>query len=280
MQHTQAHAPPLLVCAMAGGCRDAFALRNLPGVERPMYSGCGIYSIHGPAVKRHCDGRSGALVGTVPDTMSVMIKICGITNPEDALAAVQAGVDALGFVFYPPSPRNVSLDVAARVAAAVPAHLWRVGVFVDPAPELVLDAIHACRLTLVQLHGAEAPEFCTRIPVPVMKAFRVRDESILDEIARYQTEFVLLDAYDPHAPGGTGSTFNWDLARAVVRTGRKVFLAGGLTPENVGRAIEHARPFGVDASSGVESGPGRKDHEKIRAFVVAARAAALRAASI
>lgn len=212
--------------------------------------------------------------------MSVTIKICGITNSDDALAAIRAGADALGFVFYPPSPRNVSLELAARIATAVPAPVWRVGVFVDPALELVLDAIRACRLTLVQLHGTETPDLCARIPVPVMKAFRVRDGSVLDDIARYQTEFVLLDAYDARAPGGTGSTFNWDLARAVVRTGRKVFLAGGLTPENIGRAIEHVHPFGVDASSGVESGPGRKDHEKIRAFVAAARAAASRAANI
>ncbi|HOB32948.1 MAG TPA: phosphoribosylanthranilate isomerase [Verrucomicrobiota bacterium] len=204
--------------------------------------------------------------------MTVRVKICGITNASDAQAAAEAGADALGFVFFEKSSRFVTVSDAARIASALPP-VMKVGVFVNPPEELVLRAIGECGLNMLQFHGEETPEFCTQFGLMSMKAFRVRDADSLNRISEYLTDAWLLDAHSESAPGGTGETFNWALARQAIRYGRPVFLAGGLTPSNVADAVRQVRPFGVDVSSGVESAPGKKDHEKVRQFIQAVRSA-------
>ena len=203
--------------------------------------------------------------------MSVLVKICGITNLEDGLAAAEAGADALGFVFYEKSPRHVTVEQAAGLIRQLPPLLVKVGVFVDASAELVVRAAGQCGLSLLQFHGQETPEYCRQFGLMSMKAFRVSGPETLAQLSAYPTEAWLLDAWAPGALGGTGATFNWDLATAAVRLGRPVFLAGGLTPENVSEAVRQVRPYGVDVSSGVEAAPGRKDHAKVRAFIAEAK---------
>jgi len=203
--------------------------------------------------------------------MPVKVKICGITNVPDALAATEAGADALGFVFYEDSPRAVSVGAAAEIIRQLPPWLVKVGVFVNAAEDLVVRAIGECGLNLVQFHGEEPPEYCVRFGVMSMKAFRIRDAESLLALPRYATDAWLLDAYSADKPGGTGEPFNWDLAQEAGRNGRPIFLAGGLTPQNVAEAVRRVQPYGVDVSSGVESAPGRKDHGKVRQFVMAAK---------
>jgi phosphoribosylanthranilate isomerase len=205
--------------------------------------------------------------------MQLRIKICGITNLDDALAAADAGADALGFMFYEGSPRRVPLQTAARISRALPPFLARVGVFVDAPEPLVHQAIAECGLDALQFHGAEPPEFCRRFNRACIKAFRVRDHDSLALLPPYDTSAWLLDSCVPGQSGGTGVKFNWDLARDAKRLGRPIILAGGLTPENIAEAIAYVRPFGVDVSSGVESAPGKKDPAKLRAFLQAARGA-------
>jgi phosphoribosylanthranilate isomerase len=205
--------------------------------------------------------------------MAVIVKICGITNPADGLAAAAAGADALGFVFYDPSPRAVSIAAAAGIIRQLPPFLVKVGVFVNAPAEVVLSAIRECGLNLLQFHGDESPEYCLQFGVMSMKAFRLRDADSLSALAQYPTEAWLLDAYAPDQPGGTGEQCNWDLAREARKLGRPVFLAGGLTADNVAAAIRQVRPYAVDVSSGVEAAPGKKDHAKVRAFVAAAKRA-------
>ena len=202
------------------------------------------------------------------------VKICGITNLADAQAAAEAGADALGFVFYEKSPRFVSMKTAAEISRALPPFIIRVGVFVNPTKELVLKAIAECGLSLLQFHGDEPPEFCAQFGLMSMKAFRIRDAGSLKELPKYKTDAWLLDAYSSDTLGGTGEVFNWDLAVEAQKSGRPIFLAGGLTPENVADAVRKVRPFGVDVSSGVESSPGKKDHAKVRAFINAAKTVA------
>ena len=203
----------------------------------------------------------------------VKVKICGITRTQDALAAVEAGADALGFMFYEASPRYLTPAQATPIIRALPPFIAKVGVFVDPSEEMVRRAIEQCGLDTLQFHGQETPEFCRRFAQKVIKAFRVRDTDSLSATRDYQRETWLLDSYVADQPGGTGRTFNWSLAAAAVQSGGRVLLAGGLTPENVGEAVRQVRPFGVDVSSGVESAPGLKDPGKLRAFVEAARKA-------
>lgn len=203
--------------------------------------------------------------------MDTKVKICGITNPADAQAAVEAGADVLGFIFYEKSPRYVPLVNAAAISRPLAPFIMRVGVFVNAPEEFVLSAIRECGLTLLQFHGDESPEFCGRFGIMTMKAFRVHGLETLDQIPKYATDAYLLDAYSSTTLGGTGEKFNWDLAVEAQRFGKPIFLAGGLTAENVAGAIRKVRPFGVDVSSGVESAPGIKDHAKIKAFIAAAR---------
>jgi len=203
--------------------------------------------------------------------MSIRIKICGIANLADAQVAVEAGADALGFNFYEKSPRFISTKEAAEISRALPLYILRVGVFVNPSEELVQGAIGECGLSLLQFHGDEQPEFCTQFGLMSMKAFRIRNASSLKELPNYRTDAWLLDAYSPEALGGTGEKFNWNLAVEAQKFGKPIFLAGGLTPENVSEAIRQVQPFGVDVSSGVESAPGKKDHAKVRAFIKSAK---------
>jgi phosphoribosylanthranilate isomerase len=204
--------------------------------------------------------------------MSTKVKICGITNLADAQAAVAAGADALGFNFYEKSPRYVSLSQASEIARALPPFIMRVGVFVNAPADFVLGAIRESGLTMLQFHGEEAPEFCSQFGLMSMKAFRIHGPETLKEIPQFQTDAILLDAFSSATYGGTGEKFNWDLAVEAQKFGKPIFLAGGLTPENVAPAIRQVHPFGVDVSSGVESAPGKKDHAKMKAFLAAVRA--------
>ena len=203
--------------------------------------------------------------------MNTQVKICGITNLDDAQAAVEAGADALGFVFYNKSPRNMTIPAVARIFRKTRLRILRVGVFVNAPKDFVLRAVAECGLSLLQFHGDETPEFCTQFDVMSMKAFRIRDAESLKELPKYPTTAWLLDALSAENPGGTGEKFNWDLAVEAQKFGRPFFLAGGLTPENVADAVRRVKPFGVDVSSGVESSPGKKDHAKVQAFIRAVR---------
>jgi len=203
--------------------------------------------------------------------MPVKVKICGITNLADAVAAAEAGADALGFVFYDLSPRCISVEAAADLICKLPPLVMKVGVFVNAPEDLVVSAIRECDLNLLQFHGDEPPEYCVQFGLMSMKAFRIRDAASLRAVQSYPTDAWLLDAYVPDRLGGTGNTFNWDFALEARTWGRPIFLAGGLTPENVAEAVCHAKPYGVDVSSGVESAPGKKNHARVRAFIQAAK---------
>ena len=205
--------------------------------------------------------------------MSVTVKICGITSEADALAAAEAGADAIGLMFYEGSPRHVTLEQAKAISAALPPHVMRVGVFVNAEEAFVHQALTECMLNILQFHGDETPEECSRYPVMTLKAFRVQGEETLAQLEAYPSAGYLLDAYVKDALGGTGATFNWDLAVRAQEFGKPIFLAGGLTPENVGEAVRKVQPFGVDVSSGVEIEPGRKEAEQMRTFVAAAKGA-------
>jgi phosphoribosylanthranilate isomerase len=205
--------------------------------------------------------------------VDVKVKICGITNVEDALAAAQAGADAVGFMFYEKSPRFVTLEQAEAIHQQLPPYIIRVGVFVNPEDELVSAALSHCGLTILQFHGDEPNDFCHQFGVMSMKAFRMKDGSSLQQLADYTTDAFLLDSYVAGKHGGTGEKFNWDLAIEAKKFKRPIFLSGGLTPENIAAAVKKVEPFAVDVSSGVESAPGKKDHKKIRDFITAVRTA-------
>jgi phosphoribosylanthranilate isomerase len=206
--------------------------------------------------------------------MTVRVKICGITNREDAAAAVAAGADALGFVFYRKSPRYVEPQVAKGVVAALPPFILPVGVFVDEEPKVVRDLMESCGLAAAQLHGDESAAYCETLGRPVIKAVRLKDRASLLLLAEYtgraQVRGLLLDSFAPDAYGGTGRTTDWNIAAEIAKS-VAVILAGGLTPENVATAVAAVSPYAVDVSSGVEEAPGKKDHEKLRAFVRAAK---------
>ena len=203
--------------------------------------------------------------------MSVRVKICGITSADDARAAVGAGADALGFMFYEPSPRCVTPEQAAAIIAKLPTHVAKVGVFVDADEAAVRTTAAMAGLDTLQFHGSEPPEFCARFELRTIKAFRVKDSGSLGQLPDYETDAWLLDSYVQGVPGGTGERFNWDLAVEAKRLDRPILLAGGLTPENVGEAVGQVTPYGLDVSSGVEAAPGRKDAAKVAAFIASAR---------
>jgi phosphoribosylanthranilate isomerase len=198
------------------------------------------------------------------------VKICGVTSVEDALLCCEAGADAIGLNFAASSPRRVSLDIARAIVTALPARVLSVGVFVDADAATLRAVRDQLGLGCLQLHGDESPELLAQFLPHAYKALRVRDASVLDDAARYAGEFLLLDAYVPGVHGGSGARFDWTLATALA-TARKLTLAGGLTPQNVGEAIAAVRPFCVDVASGVEHSPGRKDAALVRAFVQAAK---------
>lgn len=203
----------------------------------------------------------------------VKVKICGITTLEDALTAIEAGADALGFVFYSASPRHVSTEQAADIIRKLPPFVQTVGLFVDEKMTVVNAIADHCRLDVIQLHGEETPAYCESVNRRVIKAFRVKDISTLNLLVPYHVSGYLLDAWSPDAHGGTGQVFNWDIAAEAVLGGRNIILAGGLTPENITESIRKVHPYGVDVSSGVEYAPGRKDAFKVRRFVELAKQA-------
>ena len=200
----------------------------------------------------------------------MLLKICGITRLTDALHAVNEGASALGFVFWRHSPRQVAPDRAAEIIAELPSTVMAVGVFVNEPVDGIRAIVAQAGLTAVQLHGDEPPEALAPFLPHAYKALRVRGPDVLDEAARYPGEHILLDAYVPGQPGGTGATFDWKLARELASR-RPLTLAGGLTPDNVARAVTEVRPFCVDVASGVERAPGVKDLELVRRFIEAAR---------
>jgi len=201
---------------------------------------------------------------------TVKIKICGITNEADASAAVQAGADALGFIFFGGSPRYVEPERVAGIVGGLPPFVVPVGVFVNASVDEVDEVCENTGIRVAQLHGDESPDFCSKVGRPVVKALRVRDASWKSDAAAYAVGAVLLDTYAEDRYGGTGVAFDW---RLVEGSPHRVILSGGLNPMNVAEAVRSVRPYGVDTGSGVEREPGRKDHEKIRAFVEAARGA-------
>jgi phosphoribosylanthranilate isomerase len=203
--------------------------------------------------------------------MSVRVKICGITNIEDSLAALDAGADALGFVFSASSPRCLTLSEAARIVGELPPFIGKVGLFVNAPQASVQGAIDQSGIDTLQLHGDETPEFCRQFRLKVIKAFRIRDESSLGALTNYQTAGWLLDSYVSGKAGGTGARFNWELAFRATQLCPRVILAGGLTPANVADAVRQVRPYAVDVSSGVEWKPGKKDRHKMKDFIAAAK---------
>jgi phosphoribosylanthranilate isomerase len=208
------------------------------------------------------------------------VKICGITGPEDAVRAVDLGAWALGMVFWPGSPRVCPPDEAEAIGAELHRRVELTGVFVNASLDEVALLADRCRLSLLQLHGDEGPAYCReaarRTGCRVMKSARVRDAAQVQALRAFPTDLHLLDAYSASAPGGTGETFNWELARLHAGT-PPVVLSGGLTPDNVAEAIAAVQPWGVDTASGTEAAPGHKDPAKLEAFFRAVASADTRA---
>lgn len=205
------------------------------------------------------------------------VKICGLTRPEDAALAVSEGAWALGMIMWPGSPRHCDPQRAAEIADANRRGAEIVGVFVDQPLDEVVNLANEIGLSIVQLHGDEGQQFCKvvaqRAGVKVIKSFRVRNRSVLNEMGRFwDVDYHLLDSYEAGVPGGTGKVFEWDFLAENPRRGEApVILSGGLKPENVAEAIETVRPYAVDVSSGIETEPGVKDHDRMREFFAAAR---------
>ncbi len=204
--------------------------------------------------------------------MAVRVKICGITRLEDALQAATAGADALGWVFYDKSPRHVSAQQAAAICEILPPFITRVGLFVDASADDVKSVLQSVSLDLLQFHGNESPVFCAQFGKPYIKAVRVHAAT---DLLKYAADFetacgLLLDAYVPGVPGGTGESFDWKLIPANFP--KPIVLSGGLTPENVADAVQQTHPWAVDVSSGVESSKGIKDPHKVTQFIANAKA--------
>jgi phosphoribosylanthranilate isomerase len=201
------------------------------------------------------------------------VKICGITNLEDALFAAGCGADALGFVFFSESPRYIDPVKAGEIIDALPPFISTVGVFADADENSVKHAVNESGVGILQFHGSEGPEYCSSFGMPYLKAFKIRGMESLDALKDYRDAAAfLLDTYSEKEMGGTGVAFNWDIAVAAKPFGR-IILAGGLTPENVAEAVRKVAPYAVDVSSGVEAAKGKKDPEAVRKFILAARAA-------
>jgi phosphoribosylanthranilate isomerase len=196
----------------------------------------------------------------------MFVKICGITRIEDAEAAVAAGADALGFVFWPESPRFIDAYRARTIVSSLPPFVTPVGVFVNQPIEHVREIANLVRLGAVQLHGDESPSYAGDVPRPILKAMSLEAATAAGELDRWPKQVtLLLDVHDPVRRGGTGRTLDW-AAAASVAARRRSILAGGLRPENVADAIRRVRPFGIDVSSGVESSPGVKDRARLSAL--------------
>ena len=205
----------------------------------------------------------------------VKVKICGITNSEDALAACEYGADALGFIFYKKSPRFIELERVKDIIKDLPPFVTTVGVFVDEDADRISEIADAAKLDIIQLHGSEPPEFCNVFKRKIIKAFKIQEQGARgkgqeNEIRRYTVSAYLLDTYKEGVEGGTGETFNWEIAKEAKGFGR-IILAGWLTPQNVAEAVETVMPYGVDVSSGVEQKPGKKDLQKVKNFIERAK---------
>jgi phosphoribosylanthranilate isomerase len=200
-------------------------------------------------------------------SLRVRVKICGITRVEDAIAVVKSGADAIGLVFYPPSPRNVEINQAAEIANQVPAFVSVVGLFVDAEPAFIRNVIATVKLDLLQFHGDETPEECASYGLPFIKAIRVKTETNLVQYAKdfSASKALLLDTFTDGMAGGTGHVFDWSLIPEVLS--KPVILAGGLNQQNVAQAIEQVQPYAVDVSGGVEVSKGIKDAAKVAAFM-------------
>lgn len=200
------------------------------------------------------------------------VKICGITNIKDAVAAAEYGADAIGFVFQPKSPRAITPETAKNIISALPPFITTIGVFVNESKLEIERIIRYVGLNIVQLHGNEPPDAC-QLNRKVIKAIRVKDLTDLEPLKRYNVSAFLLDTYSPHTMGGTGQIFNWDIAVEAKKFGR-IILAGGLNHENIEEAIKWVRPYGIDVATGVESNKkGEKDHKKLKLFIEKAREA-------
>jgi phosphoribosylanthranilate isomerase len=200
----------------------------------------------------------------------VKVKICGNITLKDTMAAVEAGADAVGFVFYARSPRAATPKSVAAIVSHLPPFVSPVGVFVNEKPDVVRRIMSDCGLAYAQLHGDESPQYCADLKRPVVKAVRVRTREDLAGLSSYRVAAVLLDTFVEGVSGGTGVSFDWSLA-IEAKTWGPIILAGGLTPDNVAEAVSRVRPYGVDVSSGVESSPGVKDPAKIKAFIASAK---------
>ncbi|MFH1458365.1 MAG: phosphoribosylanthranilate isomerase [Candidatus Omnitrophota bacterium] len=203
----------------------------------------------------------------------IKVKICGITNQEDASAAQAAGCDALGFIFYRKSKRFIRPEAAKKIIKTLAKNIKKVGVFVDAEEKTIKNIANSCDLDILQFHGDETPEFCLKFKgYKVIKAFRVKKKIDFSKVKKYKTFGYLFDAFVRERVGGTGRSFNWNLLKPSGKTRQPIFLSGGLSSKNVKEAIGIVRPDWVDVSSFVESKPGKKDHQKVRAFIKAAKA--------
>lgn len=197
----------------------------------------------------------------------IRVKICGITRAEDGTAAAYAGADAVGFVFYARSPRNVNTEQVARIIGELPPFISKVGLFVDAVAEEVRAVLGNVQLDMLQFHGTESPEYCSQFGKPWLKAIRMMPDIDLPNLEKLYAgaSGLLLDSYVPGMPGGTGEAFGWDTLKSPLQ--KPVVLAGGLNPGNVLQAVDKVRPYAVDVSTGVESAPGIKDSRKMNEFI-------------
>ena len=201
----------------------------------------------------------------------IKVKICGITNKEDALYAAGCGADALGFIFYEKSPRYIEPDNAKTIIAALPPFVTTVGVFVNKDFNDIRDITLLTGVTVVQLHGDESPSYCNLVEGKLIKAIRVKNYSSIEGLKKYDVDVFLLDSFDKNSFGGSGLTFDWKLAEKAKQYG-KIILAGGLTPDNVEEAVKKVAPYGVDVNSGVEKKPGIKNKNKVKEFIIRSKA--------
>ncbi len=199
------------------------------------------------------------------------IKICGITNIEDALYAANLGVDALGFIFYKKSKRFIEPDSAKKIIDKLPPFITKVGVFVNENEDFLAESKRIAGFDIFQFHGDETPGFCNDFGRKYIKAIRVNSSQSIEAVESFNTDYFLFDTYSDDEYGGTGKTFSWDILDNSCLKDKFVILSGGLNPENVSKAIKAVNPYAVDVSSGVERSPGKKDHEKLKKFIEAVK---------